>query len=119
MPGSLVVLCLRGSEPFKPIQQAIDRERPRSSEAQGDEAGKIEQVRFIAWLTEVSAGSVERLQLDRAKPVRQVDSKNRNKKNNGHGTVAKGINAPAKIISPPTSSTTMVAQPKMKETGSP
>jgi hypothetical protein len=35
-------------------------------------------------LTEVSPGSVERLQLDGAESVRQMNRKNRNKKNNGH-----------------------------------
>jgi len=84
MQGSRCYPDCRGTELFKPIKQAIDRERPRPSETQGDEAGKIEQIRFIAWLTKVSAGSVEGLQLDRAKPVRQMDTKNRNKKNSGH-----------------------------------
>ena len=112
MQGSRCYPDCRGTELFKPIKQAIDRERPRPSETQGDEAGKIEQIRFIAWLTKVSAGSVEGLQLDRAKPVRQMDSKNRNKKNSG-------IKAPTKIIRPPTSSTTIVAKPKLKGTGSP
>jgi hypothetical protein len=48
-----------------------------------------------------------------------MDSKNRNKKNNCHWNCSQGNQSPAKIISPPTSSTTMVAQAKMKGTGSP
>src|SRR5262249_33923980 len=42
------------------------------------------------WLTEVSTGCVERLQLNRAKPVWQMHGKNCNKKNNDHRNCRQG-----------------------------
>src|SRR5262249_30626089 len=77
-------LGARGRDFLIRFQQTVDREWSRSSKTQGNEAGKIQQVGFITGLTEVSAGGVKRLQLDGAESVRQMNRKNRNKKNNGH-----------------------------------
>jgi hypothetical protein len=56
-------LCLRASGGLQAAQQGINRDRPGSTEAEGEEAGEIEQIRFIARLPEVSPGGVERLDL--------------------------------------------------------
>ncbi len=54
-------------------QASIDRNSAGAAQAERDKSRKIEQVCLVARLPEMGAGGIERLQLDRAEAVREMD----------------------------------------------
>ncbi len=62
-----------------------DRERPRAQQDQCSQASQVQQVRLIAWLTEMRAGSGDCLKLYRTEAVGQMHGDYRHEENDSHG----------------------------------
>jgi len=67
-----------------PPQQLIKREGSRSSQYQRGQARKIEQVRLVSWLSEMSSGGGHRLKFDGAEAIGQMYGENGDKQHNCH-----------------------------------
>jgi len=84
-------------------QQPIKREGP-DPPIPTRPSRKVQQVRFVSRLSEVSSGRGHRLELDRAEAIRQVYGEYGDKQHNVIGILARGINAPTITASPPINS---------------
>jgi hypothetical protein len=65
-------------------QKSIERQGSGAAKTQSDEAGDIEEVSLIAWLSEMRASGVERLELDRAEAVGEVNRQYRDHQDKEH-----------------------------------
>src|SRR6516162_11493711 len=71
-------------------EEAIYCQRSRTSEDEGGETGKIEQINLVARRPELGAARHHTQQLDRAEPVGKVNGYHGYEKNRGHRHANKG-----------------------------
>src|SRR5215470_3867333 len=72
----------------------INGQRPRTTEYKRRKAGNIEQIKFVARRSELGPAVRHIQQLDRAEPVREMDSQHRYEENRGHGQAYKRDESP-------------------------
>jgi hypothetical protein len=68
-----------------PFDQAIDRQRARTTQDESRKAGEVQEITFVAYRPELSAGGSHGYELDRAEPVGQMHSEDSHHKKSRHG----------------------------------
>src|SRR5229473_4583070 len=65
-------------------KEAIYSHRPRTTEYERRKASKIQQIKLVAWRPELGPAGCHTQQLDRAEPIREMDSQHSDEENRSH-----------------------------------